>query len=948
MEQSRDVATAPAVSGQSPAPSMPREPGARRSTAPTETAVSFREIATGALFVWAAGVLMMLARLARNIGRVARLRRSSRPVQDDRIQKLLHEVAGRLGAREVPALLVSSRTVIPLAVGLGRPAVILPERLLRAINDDELRDVLAHEVAHLLRGDQRTVLLQELAGALYWPIVSVHGLNRELQRAREEVCDNFVLADRDPIRYGETLLHVAELLVKARPMGAAVGIIGGQGELERRIGGLFDPRRNTMTTISRKAACVVMCAFVGICATASATRFAFSAPKDPAAGKVDQAPAGADMERTVILRGKVFGPGDRPVAEARLYLNVDELTDPVEVGTSDAKGSYRVAVPEKKLRRTVSGGFMNDQCKAALLAVAKGVGPGWEELPDVNGGRYGEMKAEYAHDFHLAGDFPIAGRVVDAGGKPVAGVVVAVEKMFDLADPRWRLMHPAIKAGDTNLMTREQTDPNNWFTPLYRTAWKVIGPATTNADGRFQIAGVGGDRAVNLVVNGPGIRTANVSVLTRDDVGDFTKAVRGKYPRTRDPNGYFYPPRKDAANADIGVRLFGPSPTIEVDPARTVSGVVRDAGTGEPIAGVEVKTAGYYGTATTDGQGRYRVMRVEDEASVMLYAQGDQERYLTVVRRLADARGLGEIVADISVPRGVVINGRVLESGTDRPIVSNPRQGCHDVGHGPLVAGYVTYFPLSTNAALRGAPTGLYFEGIPAGKQNYSISAVIGGDGRFRIAVPPGPGVLLVQAAPGFPMFGELMIHKEGEKLHTLFPYVHLKGRARNDGAPAGDAQSLPGFSGPIAISPYHAYRVIDPPADAKSLDVTLDVARAPSRVLRFTDPDGRAIRGVTVQGLVDSPMTVVLDGAEAQALALEPGKPRQMTAISNDGKYAGRTTVGAEDMQPMTIRLEPAASVSGRLLNESTGRPLAGYSVYFAHPGADSAVLQLAEPVKT
>ena len=31
--------------------------------------------------------------------------------------------------------------------------------------------------------------------------------------------------------------------------------------------------------------------------------------------------------------------------------------------------------------------------------------------------------------------------------------------------------------------------------------------------------------------------------------------------------------------------VFGPSPTIQVDPARTISGVVRDAETGEPVAG---------------------------------------------------------------------------------------------------------------------------------------------------------------------------------------------------------------------------------------------------------------------------------------------------------------------------------------------------------------------------
>ena len=50
---------------------------------------------------------------------------------------------------------------------------------------------------------------------------------------------------------------------------------------------------------------------------------------------------------------------------------------------------------------------------------------------------------------------------------------MAVQSIYDLADPRWWKMHAAIKGRDTKLMSRQEADPNNWFTPLYRTAWKV-------------------------------------------------------------------------------------------------------------------------------------------------------------------------------------------------------------------------------------------------------------------------------------------------------------------------------------------------------------------------------------------------------------------------------------------------------------------------------------------
>jgi hypothetical protein len=565
---------------------------------------------------------------------------------------------------------------------------------------------------------------------------------------------------------------------------------------------------------------------------------------------------------------------------------------------------------------------LHAQCQAALIATADGLGPGWEELPDVQGGRMGEMKAEYSHDFHLAADFPIAGRIVDAGGKPVARAVVRVAAMYDLADPRWRKMHPAIKEGDPNFMTREQVDTNNWFTPLYPTAWRMIPPATTDADGQFRIAGVGGDRAIKLHVDGPGIRSTYVSALTRDDVADFTQAIRAKYPRTAEPDGYFYPPRNAAPRGPPAVLLFGPSPTIAVDPARTVAGVVRDGATGEPIAGVRIQTAGFYGQAQTDAHGRYRMLRVEDEPSLLIYARPPgHERYLTVVRRFNDAKGIGEIVADFDIPRGVVVHGRVLETGTEKPIVSGARHHCHDpASGGPVLAGYVDYYPLATNSALRGTSMGLYFDGFPTGTTNYSISTEIDAEGRFRMAVPPGPGVLLVRSQPGVPGLVELGGGnvKESEGVHRLFPYLALTARAKDDGAPRGDTQTLPGFNGPIPLAvpdsawKYHAYRVIDPPADATKLDVTMHIPRAPSRVLRFVDPEYRAIRGVSVTGLVPSPwrITVVVDGSEIEALALEPGKPRELTATSNDGKFIARFSVGTDDPQPRTIRLDAAGTI--------------------------------------
>jgi beta-lactamase regulating signal transducer with metallopeptidase domain len=277
IDRSGGIAAA-AVTTQVDSTSKPREPDVYRAGSPAGKRASFRGFATLALVTWGVVGLLLLVRLSRSCWRVVQLRRSSRPLQNESFRVLLEDVGRKLGAHQVPHLLMSGRVITPIAVGLGRPAVILPERLVGAIRDDEMRDVLIHEVAHIRRRDHLIVLLQELARALFWPIVSVHGLNRELEWAREELCDNFVLKDRDPLSYGETLLHVAGLLLEARPTGAAVGILHWRGQLECRIAGLLDPGRSRMTRTSRRLPCVMMFLFIAGGTIASTTRFELAGP----------------------------------------------------------------------------------------------------------------------------------------------------------------------------------------------------------------------------------------------------------------------------------------------------------------------------------------------------------------------------------------------------------------------------------------------------------------------------------------------------------------------------------------------------------------------------------------------------------------------------------------------------------------------------------------------
>ena len=155
-----------------------------------------------------------------------------------------------LAWRALPPIEISAAARGPVAVGVLRGRVVLPEGMVESISESALRDVLVHECADVLRRDSWVGLLQRVAGVLFWPHPCVHYLNGQLTRACEEVCDNYVLRCGDPCGYARTLVALTSL---CRPSGVTrlgIGLLGARWTLADRVAGLLDPERNSMTRAS--------------------------------------------------------------------------------------------------------------------------------------------------------------------------------------------------------------------------------------------------------------------------------------------------------------------------------------------------------------------------------------------------------------------------------------------------------------------------------------------------------------------------------------------------------------------------------------------------------------------------------------------------------------------------------------------------------------------------
>ncbi len=168
--------------------------------------------------------------------RTRRLVREARPCGSARAHTLLLETATAMGIARVPPLLESHEARGPLVVGLWRPAIVLPWWAPMELEESELRMALAHELAHLRRGDLWLGLIPGLACALLPFLPPAWWARRQYLAAREEACDAEALRHSPgvPAEYGRLLLKFAS-------SGAHAGIAAALGpgprfrSLERRL-----------------------------------------------------------------------------------------------------------------------------------------------------------------------------------------------------------------------------------------------------------------------------------------------------------------------------------------------------------------------------------------------------------------------------------------------------------------------------------------------------------------------------------------------------------------------------------------------------------------------------------------------------------------------------------------------------------------------------------------
>jgi beta-lactamase regulating signal transducer with metallopeptidase domain len=275
--------------------------------------------------IWITGVAASLFMLAVGLGRLAWLASRARRVTGGPSMAIADDISRGFGLRRPPALLLSDHPSLLVTWGAWRPKVLLPAEA-SGWPDDRIRIVLAHELAHVRRGDWLVQIAAEILRSAYWFNPLVWLACQRLRLESERACDDAVLGlGVDGSEYATELVTLARSFRSARQAFVPAAAIARPSSLERRVRAMLNAQlnRDPITRSASIAAALVLTAVTVVVA-------GFGASAQSQFGSV---------------AGSVVDQNGRPIAGVTLVLSNATAQTKYEV-KSDVGGRYEfVSVP---------------------------------------------------------------------------------------------------------------------------------------------------------------------------------------------------------------------------------------------------------------------------------------------------------------------------------------------------------------------------------------------------------------------------------------------------------------------------------------------------------------------------------------------------------------------------------------------------------------------------
>ncbi|HEV3437407.1 MAG TPA: sigma factor-like helix-turn-helix DNA-binding protein, partial [Gemmata sp.] len=611
------------------------------------------------------------------------------------------------------------------------------------------------------------------------------------------------------------------------------------------------------------------------------TKLAESKPADPKPAVQPKiiAPDRVGAEEPGTFAGRVVGPDGKPVGNATVIWHQKPNT----------QGSF-IADPAEFYATPVTGKTDVDG-KFKLDVLIRGRTPfrpfnPWGELTVLADGfgpaaaHTGNPDEKWSQNIELKlskTEVPIEGSIIDLEGRPVAGVTIQpVIVFFNLAGD----LGPWLKSA-----TGSGYPPNRYQVGIAIPAsdLRLMQSTTTDKDGLFKLTGLGDERVIGLRVDGPTIESHYIQVMTR--AGEkFRITNRLSWHPSVGPTDV-YPAKFDHA----------------VAPGGTVRGTVTAADSGKPLVGVRVSatvanTNPPVRIATlTDKDGNYTLTGYPRRGALLEFKPTEDQPYVPFFGNVGQREEGKPITVDVKLPLGVVVTGTVTDKVSGKPLEA-----------------VIDYHPHNGNPNLNGKFV------VPV------QVACNPKDGSYRLVVLPGDGMIAARISS--PCRGAYLAGVGAEQVSWF-----NKSKDNFMSANFGFSRSF-----------YDAYAGITPKLSDDPLKIDLKLDPGVNVAARFVDPDGQPLTGCSVMTSAHRPDVLDIrdlptDHVRLYALDL---KMLAVGIVSHaKRKLVGTFPIDGTKSGELVVKLQPAATVTVRLVDDADGSPLAG-AVVVGYVNSDEKTL--------
>ena len=228
------------------------------------------------LTLWALGFAIAIARTARaELGLRRHLDEQHSPAPIG-LQTLADACASQLGMRRSVPVLQIDNLPSPAAYGWRHGRLLMPTDLHNELDEEELRFVLLHELAHLRHHDSIQNLVFALLGALHWFNPLVAFAHHRIREERELLRDQEALAALPHVPARRCAATLVKLLPRQQPAPSRASLsalVPHHRTTRRRISMIIQPWQPKRLQLLPGAACLAILGWAGLTTSfASASR----------------------------------------------------------------------------------------------------------------------------------------------------------------------------------------------------------------------------------------------------------------------------------------------------------------------------------------------------------------------------------------------------------------------------------------------------------------------------------------------------------------------------------------------------------------------------------------------------------------------------------------------------------------------------------------------------